>query len=86
MTRQSYWYTRTEANDNDNPGFTFSNHPDMRRFDTADRRRNQTEFTLTLAPRDVFQFPRTSAIAAMISTARSLPRGSWQVRGMTRQH
>jgi hypothetical protein len=54
VTRQSYWYERTEANDADNPGFTFSNHPDMRRFDTADRRRNHGEFTFTLAPRDVF--------------------------------
>ncbi len=54
VTRQSYWYARTDANDNDNPGFTFSNHPDMRRFDTSDRRRNIGELTLTLAPREVF--------------------------------
>jgi hypothetical protein len=54
VTRQSYWYARTEANDNDNPAFTFSNHPDMRRFDTADRRRNQGEFTFTVTPRDAF--------------------------------
>ncbi len=50
VNRQSYWYTRTEANDQDNPQFTFTNHPDMVRFDVADRRRQQGEFTLTLNP------------------------------------
>ncbi|MBI4473047.1 MAG: MtrB/PioB family outer membrane beta-barrel protein, partial [Acidobacteria bacterium] len=52
VTRQSYWYTPSEANDADNPGFTFSNHPDMVRFDVADRRRRHGELTLTLNVRD----------------------------------
>ena len=51
VTRESYWYDPSEPNDDDNPQFTFSNHPDMRRYDTSDRRRNQADFTLTLTPR-----------------------------------
>lgn len=54
VTRESYWYGPEEATDRDNPRFTFSNHPDMRRFDTSDRRRHQTDVTLTVTPRDVF--------------------------------
>lgn len=55
VTRESYWYALADAGtDNDNPRYTFSNHPDMRRFDVSDRRRNQADFTLTLTPRDVF--------------------------------
>jgi hypothetical protein len=50
VTRRSYWYQPSEANDADNPGFTFSNHPDMRRYDNSDRRRNLADFTLTLIP------------------------------------
>lgn len=52
VTRQSYWYTSAEANDADNPGFSFSNHPDMVRFDVSDRKRHQGEITLTLNPRE----------------------------------
>jgi hypothetical protein len=41
--RQSYWYAPADAGtDQDNPQFTFSNHPDMVRYDVADRRRHQT--------------------------------------------
>ncbi|MBI4444507.1 MAG: MtrB/PioB family outer membrane beta-barrel protein [Acidobacteria bacterium] len=50
VTRQSYWYASTDANDADNPQFTFSNHPDMIRFDVADRKRHEGKFTLTLSP------------------------------------
>jgi MtrB/PioB family decaheme-associated outer membrane protein len=50
VTRRSYWYESSEANDADNPRFTFSNHPDMRRYDDSDRRQNQADFTLTLTP------------------------------------
>ncbi|MBI4457296.1 MAG: MtrB/PioB family outer membrane beta-barrel protein [Acidobacteria bacterium] len=48
VTREGYWYTRAEATDFNNPQFTFDNHPDMVRFDAADRRRHQGEFTLIL--------------------------------------
>lgn len=54
VTRDSYWYALSEANDAGNPRFTFDNHPDMRRFDVSDRRRNQGDLTLTLTPVDVF--------------------------------
>lgn len=53
VTRDSYWYTISEADAAD-PRNTFSNHPDMRRFDVSNRRRNQGELTLTLTPADVF--------------------------------
>lgn len=46
VTAQSYWYTPADVGtDQDNPQFTFSNHPDMRRFDVSDRRRHQFELT-----------------------------------------
>jgi MtrB/PioB family decaheme-associated outer membrane protein len=46
--RQSYWYAPADVGtDQDNPQFTFSNHPDMVRYDVADRRRHQTDATLT---------------------------------------
>lgn len=60
VTRQSYWYSLAEANDADNPAFTFSDHPDMVKFDVADRRRHQAEFSLALTPRD------TVSIAASV--------------------
>ena len=54
VTRQSYWYARADAGtDNDNPAYTFSNHPDMRRSDVSDRRRRQVDLTLNVTPRDV---------------------------------
>ena len=50
VTRQSYWYGPAEAGtDADNPLVAFSNHPDMRRFDVSDRRRQQVDLQATLA-------------------------------------
>jgi MtrB/PioB family decaheme-associated outer membrane protein len=44
VTKASYWYAPADAGtDADNPKFAFSNHPDMRRFDVADRRRHQAD-------------------------------------------
>jgi hypothetical protein len=40
-----YWYSASEANDNNDPLFSFENHPDTRRFDITDRKR--TKFDLT---------------------------------------
>lgn len=55
VTRQSYWYSPAQAGtDNDNPGLTFSNHPDMRRYDVADRERNQFDLGLTWTPTGSF--------------------------------
>lgn len=53
VTRDTYWYALADAGtDADNPRFGFSNHPDMRRFDVSDRRRHESDLTLTLTPRD----------------------------------
>jgi MtrB/PioB family decaheme-associated outer membrane protein len=53
VTRQSYWYAPADAGtDQDNPKLTFSNHPDMRRFDVSDRVRHQVDLAATLAPAD----------------------------------
>jgi hypothetical protein len=55
VTRESYWYTPAEAGaDADDPRHTFANHPDMRRSDVSDRRRNQAEFRVTVTPDDMW--------------------------------
>jgi MtrB/PioB family decaheme-associated outer membrane protein len=55
VTREGYWYAPSEAGtDANNPQFTFDNHPDMRRFDVSDRRRNQFDVTLNLTPAETF--------------------------------
>jgi MtrB/PioB family decaheme-associated outer membrane protein len=51
VTQQSYWYARADAGaDQDNPGYTFSNHPDMRRYDVSDRQRHQVELKVDVSP------------------------------------
>jgi len=51
VTRQSYWYAPADAGaDNDNPQFTFSSHPDMRRYDVIDRKRDRVDVTASLTP------------------------------------
>ena len=51
VTAQSYWYTLADAGtDRDNPKFSFSNHPDMRRFDVSDRERDQFDLAATVMP------------------------------------
>lgn len=51
VTAQSYWYALADAGtDRDNPQFTFSNHPDMRRFDVSDRERDQFDLAATVMP------------------------------------
>ena len=59
VTAQSYWYTPAEVNDKDNPQFTFTNHPDMRRFDVSDRKRNQFDFVATAAPGEKWSLSAT---------------------------
>jgi Putative outer membrane beta-barrel porin, MtrB/PioB len=56
VTKASYWYAPNEVSgDADDPGRAgFSNHPDMRRHDVSDRRRNQAEITLVLTPGDKY--------------------------------
>ncbi|MDQ8154613.1 MAG: MtrB/PioB family outer membrane beta-barrel protein [Gemmatimonadota bacterium] len=46
----SYWYSSAEANDNNNPRFTFENHPDMRAYTMADRARTDVDLMLTVTP------------------------------------
>lgn len=52
VTREGYWYAPNEANDLNNPQFTFDNHPDMVRYDVSDRLRNQADASLTLTRGD----------------------------------
>lgn len=59
-TRQSYWYTLAEAGtDNDNPQFTFNDHPDMRRYDVSDRKRDRVDVTVGLTPGSTFSLSTT---------------------------
>lgn len=51
VTRETYWYDITVAqSDNNNPGVSFNNHPDTRKFDVSDRKRNQVELSAILTP------------------------------------
>jgi MtrB/PioB family decaheme-associated outer membrane protein len=60
VTRQSYWYAPADAGtDNDNPQFTFSNHPDMRRYDVSDRVRDRLDLTATVTPVDALSLSAT---------------------------
>jgi MtrB/PioB family decaheme-associated outer membrane protein len=47
---QSYWYDPV-GRDNDNPLAAFTDHPDMRKYDVSDRRRNQLDLSASLVPR-----------------------------------
>lgn len=50
-TAASYWYALgDQGTDNDNPQFTFSNHPDTRKYDVIDRERNQVDLAATVMP------------------------------------
>ncbi|MBI4204367.1 MAG: MtrB/PioB family outer membrane beta-barrel protein, partial [Betaproteobacteria bacterium] len=59
VPRESYWYAATEATDNNNPQFTFENHPDMRRYDISDRRRDRVDFTAALTTGGPFSLATT---------------------------
>jgi hypothetical protein len=57
VTRQTYWYAPGDVGaDQDNPGFTFTNHPDMRRYDVTDRRRNEFDVSANFTPLATFGF------------------------------
>ena len=53
VTHEGYWYSPSEATDQNNPAVTFDNHPDMRRHDVSDRKRDQFDLTLNLTPKDL---------------------------------
>lgn len=47
---QTYWYSFEQgAADVDNPQFLFADHPDLRRYDVSDRKRNELNFSATYA-------------------------------------
>jgi MtrB/PioB family decaheme-associated outer membrane protein len=49
VNQASYWYAPAEVGtDQDNPQFTFTNHPDMVRHDVSDRERHQLDLVATL--------------------------------------
>lgn len=57
ITNSTYWYAPSEAGtDPDNPEFSFTNHPDMRRFDVSDRARNDFDLTATFNATDTLSF------------------------------
>jgi len=48
VTSQSYWYPfALGASDVDNPQFLFANHPDLRKYDVSDRKRNELKLAGT---------------------------------------
>ncbi|PKL85176.1 MAG: hypothetical protein CVV22_09100 [Ignavibacteriae bacterium HGW-Ignavibacteriae-1] len=49
VTSQSYWYSfERGANQVDNPQFLFANHPDLRKYDVSDRKRNKMNVSANL--------------------------------------
>jgi MtrB/PioB family decaheme-associated outer membrane protein len=53
VNAQSYWYSFEQgAADVDNPKFLFEDHPDLRKFDVSDRKRNELNFAATFAALD----------------------------------
>lgn len=45
---QSYWYSFEQAaNEVDNPQYLFGNHPDLRKYDVANRKRNELKLSAT---------------------------------------
>lgn len=62
VTKAGYWYLQSEANDNDNPVLSFNDHPDMRRFDVSDRKRDQVDVTAGLTLRDNLSLSATMRI------------------------
>ncbi|MBI2618886.1 MAG: MtrB/PioB family outer membrane beta-barrel protein [Ignavibacteriales bacterium] len=60
VTSQSYWYEASQVNRNpgppipdvDDPRFLFANHPDLRKFDVSDRKRNELKLSATYIARE----------------------------------
>jgi MtrB/PioB family decaheme-associated outer membrane protein len=50
VTAAGYWYDKTASTNLDNPALTFTNHPDMRKFDVSDRERQQVDLAATIMP------------------------------------
>ena len=56
VTAASYWYNTATQTNLDNPALTFSNHPDMRKFDVIDRERQQVDLAATIMPAQGLDF------------------------------
>jgi hypothetical protein len=57
VTSQSYWYSFEQgAADVDNPKFLFADHPDLRKYDVSDRKRNNLNFSASFAALDQVDF------------------------------
>ncbi|HEY4706404.1 MAG TPA: MtrB/PioB family outer membrane beta-barrel protein [Thermodesulfobacteriota bacterium] len=50
VTDASYHLSNAAESGNDRPLSAFGNHPDLRKFDVADRRRNQLDVTASMSP------------------------------------
>ncbi|HUP62832.1 MAG TPA: MtrB/PioB family outer membrane beta-barrel protein [Thermoanaerobaculia bacterium] len=56
----SYWYTSAEnGTGTNNPAFSFTNHPDMRRFDVSDRERSELDLTASATASPTLSFSAT---------------------------
>ncbi len=59
---ESYWYTAEEnGTGTNNPGFSFTNHPDMRRFDVTDRERREIDLTASVTPTPTLSFSASAS-------------------------
>ncbi|OFY58211.1 MAG: hypothetical protein A2X04_10605 [Bacteroidetes bacterium GWF2_41_9] len=57
ITSQSYWYDFNDMIAHpDNPQFLFANHPDLRKFDVSDRKRNEFKFSAAYIAFDKLDF------------------------------
>ena len=57
VTSQGYWYNFNGAIAHaDNPQFLFANHPDLRKFDVSDRKRNEFKFSAAYIAFDKLDF------------------------------
>lgn len=57
---ESYWYTPEEnGTGTNNPRFSFTNHPDLRRFDVADRDRTELDLSVTATASPSLSFSGT---------------------------
>jgi len=55
----SYWYAASEATNNIDSQFTFENHPDTRRSDVTDRKRNIFDFQVAVSPAETVDVSAT---------------------------
>jgi len=54
VASESYWYTAADNPDNNDPMTSFEDHPDMRKYDLADRKRQRFDATVIVVPADAW--------------------------------